>query len=251
MNMEFNFSQPERIWRSRGSQFLDVVDNKNGQNGSMIREKILYPKVMDHIGEDLTGKLLLDGGCGEGTIGRLAIDRGARVIGVDVIPEFLRETSLRSSGKEQPVLASLRHDLPFASNSFDIACYNLVLMWLQDIDKVARETERVLKPGGKAVISLLHPLTALPNTNCIGLEDPTLDPHEIIQPNVFMRTINKTAGPYPYFHRSISEYLDAFTKVGLSIDLNEGFYEVSTSGKNDVSLKKKTLPEFLILTFKK
>lgn len=250
--MEFNFSQPERIWRSSAGQFLDVVDNKNGQNGSIIREEILYPKVMSHIGEDLTGKLLLDGGCGEGTMGRLAIDRGAKVIGVDVIPEFLKETSLRSSGKEQPVLASLRYDLPFASSSFDIACYNLVLMWLQDIDKVARETERVLKPGGKAVVSLLHPLTALPNTTgCIGLEYSTLDPHEIIQPKVFMRTINKTAGPYPYFHRSISEYLDTFTKAGLSLDLNGGFDEISTSGKSDVLLKKKTLPEFLILTFKK
>lgn len=250
MNEEFNFLHPENVWRNNASQFLDVVDNKNGQNGSSIREAILYPKLIEHMG-DVAGKLLLDSGCGEGAIGRLAIERGASVIGVDVVPEFVKEAFLRSNGELQPVLANLRYGLPFSSASFDLVCYNLVLMWLPEITKVIEETERVLKPDGKIVVSLLHPWTALTNKNPTDSEKPTLNINEGMRQEVIMRTINKTAGPYPYFHRSIAQYLDTFAQNGLHLDPNEGFDEVPAASESDTPLVEWIIPEFLILTFRK
>lgn len=249
MKTEFDL-QPEHIWREKANQFLDVIDNKNGEDGTIIREKILYPRVLDHIG-DVSGKVLLDGGCGEGIIGRLAISRGANVVGCDVVQEFLKETSLRSSGKEHVILASLRHGLPFASNSFDVVCYNLVVMWLPNITEVARETERVVKPGGRVVVSLLHPWTALSSIKHGNSKKPMLILQEGMQEGVFMRTVNKTAGPYLYFHRSTKEYLSTFMGEGFYLDPDNGFDEVLAPEESDVALSKKLFPEFLILTFKK
>lgn len=247
MKIEFD-SQPEYVWREKANQFLDVVDNRNGGDGMVIREEILYPRVLDHLG-DVSGRLMLDGGCGEGIIGRLAMGRGANVIGCDVVQEFLEEAGLRSGNKEQVVLASLRHGLPFSSSSFDLVCYNLVLMWIPDINEVARETRRILKPGGRAVVSLLHPWTALSNRG--ENQEPMIVLQEGMQPGVFMRTIDKTAGPYPFFHRSISNYLNTFTQEGFQISPDNGFDEVLAPEESNVPLDKKIFPEFLILTFQK
>lgn len=247
MKIEFD-SQPEAVWREKASQFLDVIDNRNGGDGMVIREEILYPRILDHLG-DVSGKLMLDGGCGEGTVGRLAMERGARVIGSDIVHEFLEEARSRSGNKEQVVLTSLIHGFPFSSSLFDLVCYNLVLMWIPDIKEVARETGRILKPGGRAVVSLLHPWTALSNRG--ESQEPMIVVQEGMQPGIFMRTINKTAGPYPFFHRSISNYLNTFAQEGFHMSLDNGFDEVLAPEESSVSLDKKIFPEFLILTLQK
>lgn len=150
----------ERIWQEKAGEFLDVVDNRNNRNGMSVRKKVLYPKMKEHIG-NITGKVLLDAGCGEGAIGRIALSEGAYVVGCDIVPQLLYEANLRSDRQENVVLANLRYGLPFATDSFDVVCYNLVLMWMPDITILAQEAKRVTNKEGKVVVSLLHPWTAL------------------------------------------------------------------------------------------
>ncbi|MCE3268301.1 MAG: hypothetical protein K0R49_553 [Burkholderiales bacterium] len=46
-------------------------------------------------------------------------------------------------------------NLPFATNSFSIIISNLMLQWPQDKEQVINEAWRVLKPGGKLILTTL------------------------------------------------------------------------------------------------
>lgn len=250
MNVELDI-QTKNVWGEKASEFLDIVDNRNNGDGISVREKVLYPKIADHI-DDISGKIFLDAGCGEGTVGRIALGKGAKgayVVGCDIVPQFLQAANIRSNGQEHVVLANLRDGLPFATNSFDIVCYNLVLMWIPDVITVAKETARITKPDGKLVVSLLHPWTALSRVDEIDPENPALILQHGIQNGTFMRKINKTAGPFPYYQRSIAEYIDTFTREKFYLNPMNGFDEVFAPRESDVSLSKKLFPEFLILVF--
>lgn len=241
---------PENLWRINAGQFLDVVDGKNNGEGSYIREGVLYPKVLNHLGS-VNGKKILDAGCGDGIIGRLAMKRGAKVFGCDIVEEFLQEARRRSNNEEQVVLADLRQPLPFTTDSFDRICLNLVLMWIPEIDGIIKETYRITKPGGKVVISLLHPWTALSKVDNSDPNQPLLILQNNIQDGIFMRTVNKTAGPYTYYQRSLANYVNAFTKEGFQMNPGDGIDEVAAPKNSKVSEARKLFPEFVILTFTK
>ncbi len=80
--------------------------------------------------------------------------------------EFLKERGLTSQDV-QAFLPSkyqecdLNFDLPFEDCSFDKICNSLVLSYLNDPLLTAREFLRVLKPGGRIVISSLKPFADL------------------------------------------------------------------------------------------
>ena len=102
---------------------------------------------------------VLDAGCGEGYLTREIARRGARqVTGVDKSPALI--AAARAGSADEPA-ARYREadlaDLPFGSASFDLAVVNHVLNDLADIVAPVAELARVLRPGGRLVILMLHP----------------------------------------------------------------------------------------------
>ncbi|MFN7373073.1 MAG: class I SAM-dependent methyltransferase, partial [Cyclobacteriaceae bacterium] len=55
------------------------------------------------------------------------------------------------------------HEMPFAENQFDVVLCNHVLEHVQDDIKAMREIQRVLKPGGYAILQVpfFHPVPAV------------------------------------------------------------------------------------------
>ena len=102
---------------------------------------------------------VLDAGCGEGYLTREIARRGARqVTGVDKSPALI--AAARAGSADEPAAryqeADLA-DLPFAGASFDLVVVNHVLNDLPDIAGPVGELARVLRPGGRLVILMLHP----------------------------------------------------------------------------------------------
>jgi len=103
---------------------------------------------------------LLDVPCGYGRHSLALAEAGYRVVGVDRSQTLLDEAGTRADGSRRPkfVRADYR-ELPFADASFD-AALNLFtsLGYLGDEQdtRVLREIGRVLRPGGRLVIEILH-----------------------------------------------------------------------------------------------
>jgi ubiquinone/menaquinone biosynthesis C-methylase UbiE len=103
---------------------------------------------------DVTGKRVLDFGCGSGANTALLAGRGAHVWALDISEDLLRlgQRRLAVSGRpgEATFIAGSAHDLPFPDNSVDVV-FGIAILHHLDLDLVSREVRRVLKPGGRAI----------------------------------------------------------------------------------------------------
>ncbi len=106
---------------------------------------------------DVRGLAVLDLGCGTGRHSAWLASAGAAVTGVDFSEGMLAEAR-RKPGAEaiRFVVHDLRRPLPFAAE-FDLVVSGLVLEHLGDLDGFFAEARRVLRPGGRAVVSAMHP----------------------------------------------------------------------------------------------
>ena len=90
------------------------------------------------------GERILDVGCGEGTLTRKIMERGAEVLGIDDSPEMVRFA--REKGVDAVLMDAA--EMPFAAE-FDAAFSNAVLHWVLEKEQAACAIFRSLKPGGR------------------------------------------------------------------------------------------------------
>jgi SAM-dependent methyltransferase len=106
------------------------------------------------------GQLLLDAGCGEGRHCFGALERGARVVGLDLDRDSLRRAAgaLRFRARELGALGAMlcgdAFHLPFADASFDRVICAEVMEHVHDYRAAARELARVVRPGGRVAVTI-------------------------------------------------------------------------------------------------
>jgi len=106
------------------------------------------------------GETLLDAGCGEGRHCFGALERGARVVGLDLDLASLRPAvgGLRNRGDELNSLGAMLQGntfhLPFSDETFDKVICSEVMEHVHDYVAVARELARVTKPGGMLAVTI-------------------------------------------------------------------------------------------------
>jgi SAM-dependent methyltransferase len=100
----------------------------------------------------------LDAACGTGRHTRRLVELGHQVLGADLSAEMLSRARANVPAAEF-VEADLRR-LPVGDGRFDLVVCGLALAHLPDLAVGIGELARVLKRGGRAVISALHPFQA-------------------------------------------------------------------------------------------
>jgi ubiquinone/menaquinone biosynthesis C-methylase UbiE len=103
---------------------------------------------------NVSGKRVVDFGCGSGANTCLLVKRGAHVWGIDISVDLLRlaQRRLAVSGQrgEATFIAGSAHDMPFPDASIDVV-FGIAILHHLDLDLASREVRRVLKPGGRAI----------------------------------------------------------------------------------------------------
>jgi len=181
-------------------------------------------QILPLIAERLAGHdRVLDVGTGEGQVARVLAEGGAQVTGIDPIRAQVVEAAKRPSvAAVAPVyLRAGAAGLPFATESFDAVVACLVFEHIDDVDEAIGEVARVLRPGGRFLFLLNHPLLQTPGSGWI--DDQLIDPPEQywrigpylpeaatmeeVQKDVFIR----------FVHRPLSRYVNALADASLSI----------------------------------
>jgi ubiquinone/menaquinone biosynthesis C-methylase UbiE len=158
------------------------------------------------------GDAVLDLGCGEGAFSAALAGAGARPVGVDVA-----EAALRRARELHPDLEFRRaapgEQLPLDDDAVDVVWASEVLAFVPDSARVLSEVRRVLRPGGRLLVTT--PSHGRVRALVRGL-DADLDP----------------LGPALRFYtrRSLRAALESF-----------GFDEVSVRGAGGAPLLRETL----------
>jgi SAM-dependent methyltransferase len=101
------------------------------------------------------GTRLLDAGCGAGLLALLAHLRGAQVTALDAAPALL--TVVRERVPAADVREGDLEALPFADASFDAVTAVNSIFYAADMAAAVRELARVVRPGGRVVITAWGP----------------------------------------------------------------------------------------------
>src|SRR5580693_5190294 len=108
---------------------------------------------------DVAGRRILDAGCGAGPLSAALRDRGAIVSGFDKSAGMIELARRRLGDDADLQVADLGRPLPFPDGAFDDVTASLVLHYLEDWGPALAELRRVLKPGGRLIVSVNHPFT--------------------------------------------------------------------------------------------
>ena len=154
------------------------------------------PAVWSLLGTSATG-IALDAACGTGRHTRRLADVGNRVIGVDATPEMLERA--RAAVPEAALVRGDLTALPVGTDSVDLAVCALALEHVPALLEPIRELARVLRPGGRLVISDTHPVLS-----ALGIA-------------AYFRAADGSSG-FVRNHRHLhGQYLDAFAETGLDV----------------------------------
>ncbi len=127
--------------------FSKDFDSKMNMYDTNKRLDVFYNELLT---EDISNKDVLDAGCGTGWFSKAAAERGANVTSMDLGEGLLQQVSIKC--KSNRVVGSILN-IPFSDNTFDYIVSSEVIEHIpQPLDAID-ELYRVLKPGGKLVLS--------------------------------------------------------------------------------------------------
>lgn len=168
---------------------------------------------------DVTDKDILEVGCGSAPCARWLAAQGARATAIDLSAGMLRHAAHLNdvTGITPGLVRANAERLPFASSAFDIACSAFgAVPFVADVRPVFAEVARVLRPNGRWVFAVTHPM------RWIFPDDP--GPAGLtVMTSYFDRTpyleVDADGNPtYVEHHRTLGDYVRALTSSGFVIE---------------------------------
>jgi SAM-dependent methyltransferase len=166
---------------------------------------------------DISGLAALEVGCGAGQVSRWLRERGATAVGVDISHRMLvnaarldRQLDGGVSGRWVEAEAAR---LPLAADTFDLAVSSYgALPFLPCLGPVFREVARVLRPGGRWVFSLTHPVRwCFPDDP--GVESLTVQ-RSYFDRRAYVEEGADGAATYVEHHHTLGDVVDALSEAG-------------------------------------
>lgn len=137
--------------------YVNFVDQVLAEEGGLWH--VLMARFREILGERLMGARVCDIACGEGYLSRFVAALGPKsVVGVDISAALIDVAHQRSNAPHLSFRVDDAQQLrTFSDDSIDIAVSQLAIMDIPDHRAMFRSVQRVLKPGGMFLFSLLHP----------------------------------------------------------------------------------------------
>jgi SAM-dependent methyltransferase len=164
---------------------------------------------------EVRGKRVLELGAGAAAGARWLDGQGADPVALDLSAGMLRHAreAADRSRVRVPLVQADALALPFATSSFDVVCTAFgAIPFVADSGAVMREVARVLKPGGKWVFSLTHPM------RWIFLDEPGEDGLLAVHPYFDRRPyVEQDADGVPSYveqHRTLGDRIRELVAAG-------------------------------------
>ena len=129
--------------------------------------RITIDAILEELG-DLGGLDVCDLACGEGFLSRILADKGACVRGFDVSTKLVDLARARSDDAISFEVSDAQVLPGVTDNSFDVVVCHMAVMDIPDIDALFANVRRILRPGGRFALTVLHPCFETPFDSSTG-----------------------------------------------------------------------------------
>jgi len=164
---------------------------------------------------DVAGRRILDAGCGSGALFAALRDRSAIVTGIDKSAAMVDLARRRLGADADLRVAELGSPLPFPDDAFDDVTASLVLHYLEDWGPALAELRRVLRPGGRLIVSVNHPFA-----ENLWHRKAHLKPDYFATYNYVVEwTADDQTALLRFWTRPLHAMTDAFTAAGFQISV--------------------------------
>jgi ubiquinone/menaquinone biosynthesis C-methylase UbiE len=183
-------------------------------------EGVALRTMLDHI----LFEVCLEIGCGTGKNTAWLVNKAQHITAVDLTESMLAVARAKVvSDKVQFIQADITHTWDFATKSYDLVGFSLILEHIEDLEPIFEKTVQVLKSGGYVYVGELHPFKQYTGTKA-------------------RFETEKGVQIVPCFNHHISDFTQVAQKYGLDIvTIQEHFDEGDRT----------TIPRILTLLFRK
>jgi len=188
----------------------------NPDSANILEEK----PALFSLAPDLTGKAVLDLGCGYGENCAKFKDLGAsRVVGIDISEKMLEVAKNEITGIE--FISADMSDLSHIDGHFDVVFSSLAIHYIKDFDSFVASVNRILVEGGVFIFSQEHPLTTAPPAGASWTRDKN---RNVMHYNLmgYMRSGQRSTAwivdKVIKYHRPFSEIVNTLIDNGFVIE---------------------------------
>jgi len=198
--------------------------------GETWQREYIAPAVEDIL-QPARGERILELACGNGEFARRLTELGAHVVATDFSPAMIEIARGRGGDIDYRLVdatdgEALRSMAP--PSSFDAIVSNMAIMDMRDIEPLARATIGLVRPGGRFVVSTLHP--AFNSGHAMRVTEESADDSGVLR--TFWVKTSRYHTPFSakgvaiegqpttqwYFHRPIELILQPFFANGWIVD---------------------------------
>ena len=247
--------------RTDWSPVAEWYDELVGDSGSEYHQKVVIPGVLRLLAA-AQGDAVIDIACGQGVLCRALHGRGICVTGADAAVELIRAARERGPAEIHYEVADAVNLSNFGDGKFDAAACMLAIQNIHPLPPVFSSIGRILKPGGRLVIVMMHPCFRGDKETSWGWDEEAKVQYRRVDRYLIPRktpiVTHPGSNPDQYtweFHRPISGYVKAMSQGGLLVDAMEEWasHKKSTSGPKAgaENMAREEIPLFLAIRARK
>ena len=266
MGQEYSVDFPEYVQPAKAvwEQNAFWWDSKIG-DGNDYQNYLIEPQT-ERLLELKAGEKVLDIACGAGRFARRMAAAGARVTAIDHSENFIGRARERGqdSGERIDYRVMSTDDTAalklLGERQFEAAVCTMALMDMACITPLISFLPRLLKPGGRFVFSVMHPVFSSGSARLYAEQTLKNDRFgtetgvkitEYAEPFVFKgEGIVGQPAPQFYFHRPVGRLFNTFFKYGFTLDgIEESTFPKNLERPNGSALSffnARTLPPILV-----
>ena len=238
----------------------DWYDNYLETNKDSYQEKVIAPNLIRLL-DIKKGMKILDLACGQGFFSRKFAALGATVAGADISKELIATAKKRSPKID--FHATPADKLGFAQGeTYDALTIVLAIQNIENMQGVFNEAWRVLKPGGRMILVLNHPLFRIPKRSSWGFDQAQNTQYRRIDAylssttsKILMHPGQAASEATISYHRSLQEFFKALNKAKFTVSRLEEWnsHKKSEAGPRQKAedAARKEIPLFMMLEAKK
>ncbi len=199
------------------NDIASVYGKGQGEIGDSLHQYMIDPKISEMLG-NVSGKTILDAGCGNGYWVRRLAQQAKKVIGIDNSSELINDTkSAQNSFNTEYYVADLLKRIDLPDFYFDTILSSMVFHYLNSIENAVAEFKRMLKSNGQVILVIQHPIYQYHfrvQAKAGGDSGSFSVPVGYFNRKTVKQTIMSGKATIEIFNRPLSDYIRSFLRQG-------------------------------------